>query len=61
MLWLTNVKDNTVKNVKQITQDVLSLFQVSTQPQSPQFLGQNQLPPLWRSLAKVQGRIDVMV
>ena len=28
MLWLTNVKDNTVKNVKQITQDVLSLFQV---------------------------------
>ena len=29
MLWLTNVKDNSVKNVKQITQDVLSLFQVS--------------------------------
>ena len=28
MLWLTNVKDNSVKNVKQITQDVLSLFQV---------------------------------
>lgn len=28
MLWLTDFKDNNVKNVKKITQDVLSLFQV---------------------------------
>ena len=39
MLWLTNVKDNSVKNVKQITQDVLSLFQVPNVTTGPPVKG----------------------
>lgn len=36
MLWLSDITENNVKQVKKITQDVLSMFQVTvSQPTGP--------------------------